>query len=225
MSPGALAAIFGSSFLVSLTGALSPGPLTTLAVREGARRGFWAGPLLAVGHGAIELVLVIGVAKGLDRALDEEEAAIAIAWVGGLFLLWLGWRTLSTAPGRELRIGDPNIREGEPHLKAPLAISALPLVVAGVAVSISNPFWVVWWATVGTAYIAESLEQGVAGLASFYSAHILTDLAWLSFVAFLLASGRRFLSSRAYKWVLTACGIFLLALGGWFLASGLGYIF
>ncbi len=47
MSIGALAAIFSTSFLVSLTGALSPGPLTTLAVREGVRRGFWAGPALA----------------------------------------------------------------------------------------------------------------------------------------------------------------------------------
>ncbi len=44
MSIGAVAAIFATSFLVSLTGALSPGPLTTLAVREGVRRGVWAGP-------------------------------------------------------------------------------------------------------------------------------------------------------------------------------------
>ncbi len=46
-------------------GALSPGPLTTLAVREGVRRGVWAGPALAAGHGAIELALVVGLALGL----------------------------------------------------------------------------------------------------------------------------------------------------------------
>jgi threonine/homoserine/homoserine lactone efflux protein len=65
MSIGALAAIFTTSFLVSLTGVLSPGPLTALAVREGARRGFWAGPALAAGHGAIELALVVTLALGL----------------------------------------------------------------------------------------------------------------------------------------------------------------
>lgn len=226
MSAGVLAAIFGSSFLVSLSGALSPGPLTTLAIQEGARRGFWAGPLLASGHGAIELALVIAVAQGLDRVLDEEAAAIAIALVGGLFLLWLGWRTLRSAPRQTLYIGSQDEHKGRPvdHNDL-LRRSALPLMVAGVAVSVTNPFWLVWWVTIGTAYIAEALEQGAAGLVSFYSAHILTDLVWLSLIAFLLARGRRFFSRWAYRGVLMGCGVFLLALGGWFLADGIGRAF
>jgi hypothetical protein len=32
------------------------------------------------------------------------------------------------------------------------------------------------------------------------------------------------MSRWIYRGVLMACGIFLLALGGWFLASGLGYV-
>jgi threonine/homoserine/homoserine lactone efflux protein len=102
VSIGALAAIFGSSFLVSLTGALSPGPLTTLAVREGARRGFWAGPLLATGHGAVELALVIGLALGLNQLLDNDAVVAAIAVAGGLFLLWLGWQVIRSAPLQEV---------------------------------------------------------------------------------------------------------------------------
>jgi hypothetical protein len=58
----------------------------------------------------------------------------------------------------------------------------------------------------------------------FYGAHILTDLGWLSLIAFALASGRRIMSRGAYRGVLLACGLFLLALGGWFVASGLGYL-
>src|SRR3990170_2192404 len=141
MSVGALAAIFCTSFLVSLTGALSPGPLTTLAVREGVRKGFWAGPALAAGHGIVELALVIALALGLDQLLDSDAIAAVIA--------------------------------------------------SGVAASLSNPFWFVWWATVGAAYIAEALDEGAIGVATFYSAHILTDLGWLSLIALALASGRR----------------------------------
>jgi threonine/homoserine/homoserine lactone efflux protein len=221
MSIGALVAIFATSFLVSLTGALSPGPLTTLAVREGVRRGFWAGPALAAGHGAIELALVVALALGLNRLLDEEWLTATIALVGGTFLLWLGAQIIRTAPRQELVIGGQT-GDGEPPARA---ASVLGLAASGVAVSVANPFWILWWATVGTAYIATSLEEGAAGVGVFYGAHFLTDLGWLSVIALALATGRRIMSRRAYQGVLVACGVFLLGLGGWFLASGLGHIF
>ncbi len=221
MSIGALVAIFATSFLVSLTGALSPGPLTTLAVREGVRRGFWAGPALAAGHGAIELVLVVALALGLNRLLDEEWLTATIALVGGTFLLWLGAQIIRTAPRQELVIGGQT-GDGEPPAGA---ASVLGLAATGVAVSVANPFWMLWWATVGTADIATSLEEGAAGVGVFYGAHFLTDLGWLSVIALALATGRRIMSRRAYQGVLVACGVFLLGLGGWFLASGLGHIF
>jgi threonine/homoserine/homoserine lactone efflux protein len=221
MSIGALVAIFATSFLVSLTGALSPGPLTTLAVREGVRRGFWAGPALAAGHGAIELALVVALALGLNRLLDEEWLTATIALVGGTFLLWLGAQIIRTAPRQELVIGGQT-GDGEPPARA---ASVLGLAASGVAVSVANPFWILWWATVGTAYIATSLEEGAAGVGVFYGAHFLTDLGWLSVIALTLATGRRIMSRRAYQGVLVACGVFLLGLGGWFLASGLGHIF
>jgi threonine/homoserine/homoserine lactone efflux protein len=221
MSIGALVAIFATSFLVSLTGALSPGPLTTLAVREGVRRGFWAGPALAAGHGAIELALVVALALGLNRLLDEEWLTATIALVGGTFLLWLGAQIIRTAPRQELVIGGQT-GDGEPPARA---TSVLGLAASGVAVSVANPFWILWWATVGTAYIATSLEEGAAGVGVFYGAHFLTDLGWLSVIALTLATGRRIMSRRAYQGVLVACGVFLLGLGGWFLASGLSQIF
>ncbi|MEE8347200.1 MAG: LysE family transporter [Dehalococcoidia bacterium] len=239
MAVGALAAIFATSFLVSLTGALSPGPLTTLAVREGVRRGFWAGPALALGHGVIELALVVALALGLNRLLDEEGVTAAIALVGGTFLLWLGVQVIRTAPRQELVIGEGSALDGTPTrpsgrgwLRSALAeevrmtpAGAAALAASGVAVSVANPFWLLWWATVGTAYIATSLEQGAAGVGVFYGAHFLTDLGWLSVIAFALSTGRRIMSRWVYRGVLMACGLFLLALGGWFLASGFGYIF
>ena len=239
MSIGALVAIFVTSFLVSLTGALSPGPLTTLAVREGVRRGFWAGPALAAGHGAIELALVAALALGLNRLLEEEWLTATIALVGGTFLLWLGAQIIRTAPRQELVIGEQGGGQ-EPRSRPPgrgwlrpalgeeerlTAAAALRLAASGVVVSVANPFWILWWATVGTAYIATSLEEGAAGVGVFYGAHFLTDLGWLSVIALALATGRRIMSRRAYRGVLVACGVFLLGLGGWFLASGLGYIF
>ena len=98
----ALLAIFGSSFLISLSGALMPGPLFTLSVRETLRRGFWVGPLLATGHALIELALVVGLALGLSEFLGEGTGTAIIAMLGGLFLIWMGYEMLRTAPRQEL---------------------------------------------------------------------------------------------------------------------------
>ena len=83
------------------------------------------------------------------------------------------------------------------------AAATAGLAASGIAVSVANPFWLLWWATIGAAYIATSL----------------------SLIGLALARGRRIMSRWAYRGVLLACGVFLLGLGGWFLASGFGYVF
>jgi threonine/homoserine/homoserine lactone efflux protein len=93
-------------------------------------------------------------------------------------------------------------------------------VLAGVLVSLSNPYWTLWWATVGLGYIVLSLKQGTAGLVSFFSGHILSDLAWYSLVAGAVAGGRRFLTPAVYRGILVCCGAFLIFLGGSFIYMG-----
>lgn len=250
----AILAIFATSFVVSLSGALMPGPLFTLTVRETLRRGFWAGPIVTLGHGLIELLLVVGLGLGLKRFLDEGPVTTAIALVGGIFLLWMGYHMLRTAPRQTLAIGrealapQPSSAPAPPRSAAadggyrarlvaavagsdsgtaitggPASMAAL-LVPAGALVSVSNPFWIIWWATIGTAYMTESLEQGAAGVSSFFTAHVLSDFAWLSLVAFVLATGRRLMSKNVYRAILALCGLFLLALGARFILSGIGFL-
>ncbi len=220
MSAAALAAIFGTSFVVSLTGALSPGPLLTVTMREGVRRGFWAGPALAFGHGAIELVLVVGLALGLDQLLDSDVVTATVALAGGAFLVWMGATTALQARRFHLET-EP---DAPPAGRRVWRASVLgPLALAGILVSLSNPFWIAWWATIGTAYIVEALDEGVLGVSAFYSGHIIADIGWLSMVAFAVAGGRRIIDRRVYQGLLAACGVFLVAIGGWFLASGIGY--
>jgi threonine/homoserine/homoserine lactone efflux protein len=250
----ALLAIFGSSFLISLSGALMPGPLFTLSVRETLRRGFWVGPLLATGHALIELVLVIALALGLSEFLGEGKGTAAIAMLGGLFLIWMGFEMLRTAPRQELRMpaagqgSTPQpapIPEEDPHwngghasyrqrLLAAMRGVDVPerwegaagsiLVPAGVLVSVANPYWIIWWATVGMAYVDKALVHGVAGVGSFFTAHILSDFAWLSLVAFALVTGRRLMSTPVYRGILMVCGAFLVGLGVWFIYSGVSFV-
>lgn len=249
----AILAIFATSFVVSLSGALMPGPLVTLTVRESLRRGFWAGPIVALGHGLIELLLVVGMALGLKQFLDEGPFTAAVALVGGAFLLWMGYHMLRTLPQQTLALGRDGLAGRSPSVPAPPqshaaeggyrarllaavagkdsgtatggpASMAALLVPAGVLVSVTNPYWIIWWATVAPAYMTESLEHGAAGVSSFFTAHVLSDLAWLSLVAFVLATGRRLMSRNVYRGVLGLCGAFLVVLGAWFTVSGIGFL-
>ena len=234
MPESALAALFVTSFGVGFTGALMPGPLTTLAVRETMRRGFWAGPLLAAGHSLLELPLVIGLALGLSRFLDSDPVKAGIGIVGGIFLLWMGVHILGTLPKEAPALALPQANDPDaaydgsrgwmrsmtaPNQSWPSA--ALVLGTAAVLVSLSNPGFAAWWATAGTLLVRQGLDHGAAGVASIYTGHILSDIVWLSLLGLVLASGRRLMSGFVYRAVLGVCAFFLLALGAYFMASGL----
>ncbi|MBI4307285.1 MAG: LysE family transporter [Chloroflexi bacterium] len=208
-----LGVIFGTSFVVGLSGALSPGPLLALDIREAGRHGFWAGPLIALGHCILEMFLVIALALGLSRLLDQRPLMAAIGVLGGLFLLWLGVQMVRKPAEFPLASVQDSKTSG----------ATRGLVVAGVLVSVSNPYWALWWATIGLGYMVWALRGGAVGLALFYGGHILADLAWYSLVSFAVASGRRLMSDAVYHGISIACGVFLVLLGLYFIGSGTGF--
>ncbi len=173
-----------------------------------------AGPLLVLGHSLLELVVVIGLAAGAARFLESLLATFIIGVAGGVLLLWMGWG-MARKPGSHSM---PNREVDEPS-GAPSSQDAMT-VVGGALVSMSNPFWSLWWASIGLGYILWSIDLGFAGMASFYTGHILSDLVWFSAVTFAVASGRRFLTPSVYQGLILACGVFLLGMGVWFVSSG-----
>ena len=210
-----LIAIFTTSLFVGFSGALMPGPLLTVVISGSARRGFWEGPALVLGHAVAEALIVAALAVGLSRLLKQNLVAGLIGLLGGAFLLWMGsdiirsawWGTVSfeQATGAEagLQLGP---------------------IITGIVVSISNPYWVLWWATVGASYVALSMARGPLGLGSFYFGHILSDLSWYSLVALLIARGKTLLSQPVYRLILLVCGLFLIALSVYFIYSGIKFL-
>ena len=93
-------------------------------------------------------------------------------------------------------------------------------VLTGIVTSLSNPYWALWWATIGLNFAAIALKNGLAGLASFYTGHILADLAWYSLIAAAVASGRKICPRGVYVALITVCGIVLVALGIYFVVGG-----
>ena len=105
----------------------------------------------------------------------------------------------------------------------PVSAPAGRLIGLGVAVSLSNPYWSLWWATIGISYVNIALRWGWPGVAVFYFGHILADLAWYTAVGSAVAGGRHFLSLRLYRGILAVAGLFLVGLAGYFILAGLRF--
>ena len=207
-----IGAVFVLSFITALSGALMPGPLLTVTIAQTARRGFIASVLLVLGHSLLELALVVGLAFGLGHFLKIRPVIGTIAVLGGAMLLWMGWGMIRDARRGRLEIhtdADAGAPEKAGILRNP--------IISGMAVSISNPYWVIWWATIGLTFFAALSRSALSTIAAFYFGHIMGDIVWYLAVGGAVATGRRLINPAVYRAVVQICGVFLIFLGGSFL--------
>ncbi|MEA3471236.1 MAG: LysE family transporter [Thermodesulfobacteriota bacterium] len=204
-----LIGIFLSSFAIAFSGAIVPGPVLTVTVSETAKRGFFAGPLIVCGHGILEVILIALVVMGLSDLMHSEVFLGIVGIFGGVFLVWLSFDML-------WGIGKikGEFTEGIDTWGGP--------IMAGILTSVANPYWIIWWVTVGFSYIVISMKFGLLGLAVFFVGHILADLLWYSFISFLVSRGKRHLSARIYKVITGVCALLLVFFGLYFGLWGVG---
>lgn len=96
-------------------------------------------------------------------------------------------------------------------------------VAAGALVSLSNPFFLIWWGAVGAGYVVVALRFGLVGIVFFFLGHILSDFTWYTFVSWMASRGRQRISRRIYQGITAACGIFLVGMAVFFLYSGINF--
>jgi threonine/homoserine/homoserine lactone efflux protein len=209
--------LLGTFFIISLSGALSPGPLTTIAIAEGSRRGKWSGWWLSLGHGLVEGLYVAGIALilwlGRESLLNQPLVAGVIALVGGGFLAWMGWSLAVAAWRHQVTLAGEAAK-----------VNRFGLVPTGIFFSLSNPYWWVWWALITPLYIRQSMAWGLLGVALLYIVHWLADVGWLTGLAWLTGSGRALISPPVYRWIMLICGAALAFFGVGFVVAGLKFL-
>ncbi|MDT8396001.1 MAG: LysE family transporter [bacterium] len=201
--------LFGSAFVVALSGALMPGPLLTVTVAHSPRFGWTFGPLAILGHAILELGLISLVFLGAGPLLQSAGVQSVVGLVGGLILLWMSWGMIALA-----RSG--GVAEGEAK-EPPGGNRAVWL---GILSSISNPYWTLWWATVGLAFLTRAAQYGVTGIITFFLGHISGDLAWYTLVSAGASRGKKFVGTPIYSRVVAGCAGLLVVLGWWFVWYG-----
>jgi threonine/homoserine/homoserine lactone efflux protein len=210
------ALLFAMAFGTAFSGAVVPGPVLFSTVRWSARYGRLVGPLIVLGHAVVELPIVLAAALGLGEVLTRPRFLAAVGLAGGAMLVVLGAQMLLGLPRMSLpRRQDAAAGDG---------VSVGRIVWAGALTSISNPYFPLWWATVGLNFIAQAERFGLIGYAVFYVGHILADLVWYSSVAESMHHGRRLLSDRSYRRLVGACALLLVAFGLYFATRGWGFL-
>lgn len=186
---------------ISLSGVMAPGPLTAAAVVMGAQSPY-AGVVIAVGHGAIEFPLIILIVLGMGKILKSAKTKMIIGLAGGTFLLIMAIGMLSSL----------GAADGE----SAKTIGGTPLL-AGVILSAGNPYFLMWWATVGLKLATDAKGFGVWVFAVFAVVHWLCDVVWLGALSLASFKGSALLGGNSREIVLAICSVVLLGFGLYFL--------
>lgn len=202
--------LFFTAFIVGFSGAMMPGPMLTVNINESIKRGAQAGFWLVLGHVVLELALVIGLIFGLSTVIQNKLVTSGISIAGGGFLLWMGWDMVKCALKGTITL----------NLEATGESKSPGLFLSGFLTSISNPYWSLWWATIGLGFLTTAQKLGGLGVGAFFAGHILADFTWFVAVSFAVAKGKRFMSDRIYRGIITVCGGFLIILSIGFLLEG-----
>lgn len=198
-----------TSFVLALSGAVMPGPVMAVTITHAARMGVKAGPLMIAGHAVLELILVLALVGGLGSVLVMPAVSGGVGALGSIILLILGLDMLRGLP--RLKLDWQSGAAGGPEsFRAPMR--------DGFLLSLANPYWSLWWSTVGLSLMALTLESGLAwlGVAALFLGHISGDLAWYTLLSLVVAKGRRWLTDRLHRAVVGVCAVFLLGFAVYF---------
>lgn len=205
--------VFFQSLLIGYSGAVMPGSLLTYTIERSLKYGAKTAMLVPLGHVLLELALVVALFFGFGNSLSSNSVQIAIGLFGGLLLLYLGWGMIKDGVGGRAELVLE--QEGKERSRG-------GLILAGAALSLGNPYFLLWWAVVGLGLIMSAYSRfGLLGIVLVYFGHILADITWYGFVAALVDRARSFFQGKAYRLLVVCLGGLLFVFGGGFLLNAL----
>lgn len=199
--------------VVTASGALAPGPLSFGILMQGSKSGARSGFSCAIGHTLVEFPLVMALALGLLAAANQPMIKGVIGFVGGMGLIGFG--------GLQVYGTLKSKRESSDKSRSLPASS----VVLGLALTGLNPYFILWWFTIGSVLIIQALAfAAIVGVLIMYLSHVWMDYAFLTSLAYFAKKGKNIVGSKYYKLILIVFGLILVYYGAIFVWDALSVV-
>ena len=223
----------GEVVLLSASGVLSPGPLFLANLIYGSKQGYHAGFKIAYGHTIVELPLLILLASGifgLSVFTPGNGTIRIVGLIGGIAIILFSVAQIGSSLKKSRAAGDITnnnfqINGRTIHFFSKKINERLvrgPLIV-GIVFSALNPFFLIWWLTIGLKLISDSvyLFGVVEGVFILFSFHIWMDYAWLVITAYLISKGQSILKLRYYYLSIICISIVLISYGCYLIVTNI----
>jgi len=188
--------------LISLSGVMMPGPVFAVTLSKGYESPV-AGIGVALGHGIVEIPLIIIIYFGFARFFQLGLVKTIVGVAGGLVLIYMGFGMFRTRH----------------EIDGKAQIFSQGSIIAGFLTTASNAYFFLWWTTIGAALMTRAITFGVAGILLFVVVHWLSDLTWCSFVSLTVYKTKHLWSNKLHRILSGLCGGILIGFGGWFIFS------
>jgi len=191
---------------VSLSGVMAPGPMSAVTINHGTRSRL-AGLMVATGHAIVELPVILALFFGIKLITQFTNITTYITLAGSIVLFILATLTL-----KSLRNNNTSVQSYTP-------------MVDGIVLSAFNPYFYVWWLTIGLSLIQKAFVFGTVGLIIFSVLHLACDYIWLFVLSIISYAGASFIGKKFKIAVSIITVIMLYAFGIFFMYDALHAIF
>ncbi|MEI6796037.1 MAG: LysE family transporter [Methanomassiliicoccales archaeon] len=206
MLDGSPLIFLASVAIISISGVLMPGPVFAATVAEGYRDPR-AGIAVAEGHALVEIPLIILIFVGFDTVLSNAGIIAAVGILGGAVLLSMAIDMLRS---RQVIVSG-EAPSGKPFRQ-------------GIITTITNPYWMLWWATIGAALVASAAQFRSLMLPAFISVHIMCDVGWLYLIGRIMHGSRKVWNVRWHHLLIVASGVITGFFALYFILSGIAVL-
>lgn len=181
---------------VSVSGVISPGPLFFANLVLSKNGGFWSGIKIAIGHSIVELPVIILYSIPLIVLSSPSVTSSTIkfiSFIGGISLIAFGILYVVKTVSKN---NNSNYIVKSSRIQKP--------ILAGILFTCLNPFFFLWWISVGIKLISDSIELlGYPfGIAFLFLVHVWMDYAWLGLSSYFASRGIKVIRSYYHNFII-----------------------